>query len=638
MPKVKTTIPVQPSREKGQRSLDPMFLNRYAPAWSRPYWQNAAFWRSVVLNLPVAIDCREFIIGYVASLEWKIEPKDSAQREELKDEILYYTDLFESGGYAEDSGWDYLKMIEWGLQDALDLPFGSAFETIRSPDNADGKVVKIIPIDGGTLFPTRDKKWPIVQRLQDYPTRPVVFPAHAINRYYYSPRNEIQMEGWGMSPPEKIFLAINMLSNGDNYYWKFMTDTPEAGILDLMDMDQESAVDWVSSFRELWTGLDPFKIPVLYEHEQAAKFISFGKDPNSIDYANTYHRYVILTCAGYGISPSDIGFPSVGGGGGQTLAGSIRDERRTGRSMIARTKKMLQYWFNRMLPKTLKFTWIDLDDEVSVALGRARLANATAMGQLIKDKVFTQKEARLQILADGLWSTPVPEDIPEDEFIDLTPAGATERPGMLGSPINPSQGGKGEIAQRSYFDTVVKSEVDLSDDEIKKLALTIAPAMIEELSTTLEKLDDSEIVNWVRWHNEVLWGNLTEKIPELTLSIISCSETEVKKIANDRIPVKAQEITKSVNSLVDLLTDEYDIDDTKQLKSEVRRKMRNVLSELNISRSIVAGYRNWILKAELLEDASAVNVFEEVRFEVDKYAQNVLDRFYSDIEELVKSD
>jgi len=244
----------------------------------------------------------------------------------------------------------------------------------------------------------------------------------------------------------------------------------------------------------------------------------------------------------------------------------------------------------------------------------------------------------LQVIADGLWSTPVPEDIPEDEFIDLTPAGATERPGMLGSPINPSQGGKGEIAQRSYFDTVVKSEVDLSDDEIKKLALTIAPAMIDELSTTLEKLDDSEIVNWVRWHNEVLWGNLTEKIPELTLSIISCSETEVKKITNDRIPVKAQEITKSVNSLVDLLTDEYDIDDTKQLKSDVRRKMRNVLSELNISRSIVAGYRNWILKAELLEDASAVNVFEEVRFEVDKYAQNVLDRFYSDIEELVKSD
>ena len=83
-------------------------------------------------------------------------------------------------------------------------------------------------------------------------------------------------------------------------------------------MEEAAAKDWVQAFQELFTGISPMKIPVLYEHTQEAKFISFGKDPHSVQFERTYHQYATIICSGYGLIPTDIGFPSVGGGGGHT--------------------------------------------------------------------------------------------------------------------------------------------------------------------------------------------------------------------------------------------------------------------------------------------------------------------------------
>ena len=93
-----------------------------------------------------------------------------------------------------------------------------------------------------------------------------------------------------------------MIRRGDSYYAKFLIDTPEAGILDLMDMEEAAAKDWVQAFQELFTGISPMKIPVLYEHTQEAKFISFGKDPHSVQFERTYHQYATIICSGYGLT------------------------------------------------------------------------------------------------------------------------------------------------------------------------------------------------------------------------------------------------------------------------------------------------------------------------------------------------
>jgi hypothetical protein len=602
MPRVKTKLPVQPSREKGQRSLDDAYINRYIPVWAQPYWKEATFWRQVVANIPAAIDCREYIISHISSLNWKIEPRISTQRDELKDSITYHTELFESGGWYDESGWDYLKMIEWGLADALDTPFGMGFEVIREGDKPDGKVLFIIPIDAATLKPTLDKDWPVAQQMMSNPTKIVVFPAHAINRFYYSPRTDYKHEGWGMPPPEKIFLALEMIRRGDVYFAKFLSDTPEAGILDLINMEEGSAIAWIEGFKNLFTGIDPMKIPVLYQHDQPAKWIPFGKDPNALQFDTTYSKYVTLACAGYGVSPTDIGFPSKGGGGGETLSGSIRDERRTKRTGIARTKKGLQYWFNRLLPKDLRYTWVDVDDEVSVAISRARLAGATAASQYIDKRIFTPKEMRLQTIADGLITISVPE----------------------------------------------------------------------EINTVLSELEENELDYWVKWHNQALWGDLVD-LPELTLSTIQLSQKAVYQVVNSEnwLAVPTTEITKAVNDLVDMFESDYvsrkvaesermyesgksktyltvedvevPVDAVKQFKSLVRKEIRQILSELDISKSLIAGIRNAIIKTgfvELLDSSGFLhdNVITYVRAELAKLYLNKLNEFEEKLDQILEED
>jgi hypothetical protein len=44
-------------------------------------------------------------------------------------------------------------------------------------------------------------------------------------------------------------------------------ETLEAGILDLLDMNQKDAEDWIASYQNLLQGIDPKKIDVLYQHE-----------------------------------------------------------------------------------------------------------------------------------------------------------------------------------------------------------------------------------------------------------------------------------------------------------------------------------------------------------------------------------
>ena len=94
MPKTKVTAP-NPSKEKGQRSIElPLYLTRHVPFWGNPGWMDGKVWREVVKRQPIAIDCRETLIANLVALDWKIEPRDSTQRDENKKEIEYYTNFF----------------------------------------------------------------------------------------------------------------------------------------------------------------------------------------------------------------------------------------------------------------------------------------------------------------------------------------------------------------------------------------------------------------------------------------------------------------------------------------------------------------------------------------------------------------
>ena len=462
MPRVKKTYP-EPSRQKGQRSLDPIFLNRYLPQWNKPDWLSGNQWRQIVELQPTALVCRDTLISNIANLDWKIEPVDSNQRDELKPDIEYYTNFIENSGEL-----DYVGLVEWIGKDALDLPFGGAVEVIRAYDAPDGKVLWLVPLDGATCFPTENYNFPVGQTNG---TDNIYFPTYAIDRIYMSPRSNWMRYGWGVAPPEKIYMAMNMLGRGDVYYSNLLIDTPQVGILDLKDMAQDSAAEWVEAWKNMLGGIDPFKIPVLYEHTQAAEFISFTRSPTELMFDKALMKYVILTCAGYGMSTSDIGMPS-SSSGGDTLAGSIRQERRTRRTGQAVLKKKFVSFWNKILPDTLQFHFIDLDDEVALGVARTRLANASAMEILLRNQVIVPNEARQQLLADGLFTISMQESIdggdnPVEPQMPFG-GGKINGSGQLGKPIAPSQGGYGEkksvIERSELLDEETQEILNVSED------------------------------------------------------------------------------------------------------------------------------------------------------------------------------
>ena len=111
-----------------------------------------------------------------------------------------------------------------------------------------------------------------------------------------------------------------------------------------------------------------------------------------------------------------------------------------------------------MLPDSLYFNYIDFDDELAVAKGRAFLSITTSLNQAIEKRYVTPQESRLVLLADGYLPSSFPETIPEDGFDDIDDSEMNNQVGMLGNPVPVSQGGQGEvresqIIQRSLVDT-----------------------------------------------------------------------------------------------------------------------------------------------------------------------------------------
>lgn len=483
------------------------FFLRNIPAWNPPAWQEAEVWRKFVEKQPIAAICRDRIADYLNSLDWAIVARDSEKRDELKPKIKHYTKLFERGNaYYYDI--DFASHIEFIIKDLFTLPFGAASEIGRLDNESTGKVVWVRPLDAGTLAPTLNFDYPVVQVTPSNNLQPVYLPRGFVSRVFLSPRTEIRREGWGYAPPERIWRAIEMMATGDQYYGQLLLNTPEAGVLDLGDMDKTSAEEWVKSLRDLLYGINPLKIPVLYEHEKPAAWIPFGKPPSEILYDTTTLRYAAILCAGYGLTLSDIGFPTAANGG-ETLAGTIRMERVSASSGKSTAKKKMKAYFDRILPDSLAFMWIDYDDERNVSKGRARLASAQAGQTWVNMRAFKPSEVRQQAIADGLFSIDIPEtlDVNDPEFEALQeaqqPFGAVgSKTKTLGSPVPASSGGQGEkIPQQTIQRNIAKAEVDISKAVVK------ANEVLSTLLTTVKSnLSEEELPIWDECVDEYLTG------------------------------------------------------------------------------------------------------------------------------------
>jgi len=433
-----------PTREPDQRStnLSSAYLTRFIPAWQRPVGWNTNMWRAWVMNQPVAIICRETLIANLLSLDWKITPRDMRFKDELEGTIRHYTKLIEKGGNNPELELDYSTLVEWIAADLLDTPFGGAAEVGRKNDAENGRVLWLKPLDAATMYPTLNKDFPAVQYYNGVDAIP--FPQHAISRTYMTPRPYMDRQGWGMAVPEKVYFALEMLSRGDKYYANLLLDIPTAGLLDLGDMEQSSAEQWVESFKVFMGDTEQaFRIPVLYEHNNPVQFIPFGKVPNDIMFDNITMKYAAIVASAYGMTLTDIG---LGGQSGNTLAGAIRSDAKYRNTGFARAKTKIQYFFDQILPDTLQFNFIDYDHELNVAMGRARLASATAFNTFITMKAFSPQEIRNQAIADGLFSITIPDELPPESDFPEPPVSTT---GAFGKPITPAPTAKKKVAKLS---------------------------------------------------------------------------------------------------------------------------------------------------------------------------------------------
>lgn len=423
---------------------------------------DGTMWRYVVAKQPIIGICITSMVMYAQSLPWDVRAKQAKDKDKLADKVQYYKDRFTEAG---DTG--RLNHLDLLIQDYYTVPFGGASEKL---DYSDGRLYKMINIDAGTLFPTNNISYPVMQKVGT--REPVLYKSGEIVRMFQAPRPEIQRAGWGITPAEKVYLAVELLNRGDKYYAQLLLDTPEAGILDLGDMSKDSAEKWLDSYKSLLSGIDGFKIPVLYQHTVPAKFIPFGRPPTEILFNDTTFKYASIVCAAFGITVGDIGLKHTGGGA--SLSGQMRDERHSKSTGYASLKAHLVEYYNKFLPDGLEFVFIDTDDELLVAKGRARSANSVGLRNLVEAGIITPDESRAQLVADGLITIPIPDKPKDSEFdilkeingmndqidiqqqqVDLqkdqlaVAAAAPKVPGKPGAAKKGGQGGTGLNKQRN---------------------------------------------------------------------------------------------------------------------------------------------------------------------------------------------
>lgn len=456
-----------------QKSLQlPSYISRLVPAWTSPAWLEAERWRQLIVNQPVAGICMSTLIADIQSSDWEIRPIDSQDEDALASDIDYYTSVINPKQLPGAlSGFD--NWITYGLQDLLTLPVGMTYEVVRydpaetlglSQPNPRGHVYKVIYIDGATILPTYNDEFPVMQKIQEDITKSVFFSHDEIARTVMLPHPELRRWGYGMAPPERVFLAINMLYRSDQYYANLLLDTPEAGILDI-PLSEHEAQEWLIKARELFTGIDPLKIPILYDTERPPNYISFGRPPTEMLLNEQTIKYAQITAAGYGLTITDIGL----GDPQKTLAGSIRDERKSKRSGFNVIKEKVRNFINlEILPDYLEFVWIENDEETRTMQGRSFMMFTTALEKAKNSGFITEQQGLEELKKNGFISTEA--ELPDVDINLLPPptndsdvTGEMER-------VPVSEGGRGDIVSRAELGEDTIASVDRDSEMFGKMA------------------------------------------------------------------------------------------------------------------------------------------------------------------------
>ena len=375
-----------------------LYLTRSLFRFSDPTGLMAPQWR-LIAREPVNRSAQRFIIRELSALEWLIT---STRRNDPRvDEYVENWDaIFEDG-----QGWNVWlsRMVE----DTCTLPFGGACEVGYRGDELEWT----LHVDATTLLPTYERLAPYVQVNPDNATQRVYFKRNQLRRLRVSPRPDIRYKEYQISPTEDAFLEIEALSKIYLYYMQELTDTPPLGILDMMDFSESEVVQWARNFREMIEGVDPIKVPLLYDHEKPATFIPFGRSPQDLNIVEQFKRFAELLLSKYGLSIGDLRLFEHD----STKAGERVSQLVTERQGIGFWAAIIADFVTSLLPQGLTFSFKqprperELVEANRKSVQLAMLQAATGSKALISVKDAVEEAEALQ-----LFTTPV-KPLDEDE-------------------------------------------------------------------------------------------------------------------------------------------------------------------------------------------------------------------------------
>lgn len=484
-----------PAEPKAKGYREPAFLSRTPITFYDPVALSSEQWRRLVGAAPVVRSCIATMIMQITGLAWEVVDEDE---EEGK--------YFELVLAQADDGSGFENMIARVVEDTLTVPFGGAWEIGSYPD---GGTAWTAHLDAGLMRPTYNKEFPYAMV---HPTQgsldPRLFRATEVSRIKWMPRPEIRFYGWTRTPCMDCLAAIQGLLRSDRFWQTLLTDNPPPGILDVMGMSHDEAVDWLASWKTMLAGIDSLKVPILTaegrdkESAAPAQFISFGTSAAQAELPELVKRYAEMVCAAFGMNTGDLGLFNEQ----LRLAGATRVIELSKRQGLAHLLKRIKQRIDMdVLPDGAEFKWADIELEDVVRKAAAKNQTSMAIGNLVLNAGLPPQIALAQAIEEGIITVEVPEELftflpAETPAAPAAPTGGAAQPsgekaptttgetqaqqGQRAGPKAPAPLGRGDKVPPRAFPTSSKSARELGKivgPWMNGIARSVTKARIGEL-------------------------------------------------------------------------------------------------------------------------------------------------------------
>ena len=458
-----------PAEPKAKGYREPAFLSRTPITFYDPIALSSEQWRRLVGAAPVVRSCIATMIMQITGLAWEVVDEDE---EEGK--------YFELVLAQADDGSGFENMIARVVEDALTVPFGGAWEIGSYPD---GGTAWTAHLDAGLMRPTYNKEFPYAMV---HPTQgsldPRLFRSTEVSRIKWMPRPEIRFYGWTRTPCMDCLAAIQGLLRSDRFWQTLLTDNPPPGILDVMGMSHDEAVDWLASWKTMLAGIDSLKVPILTaegrdkESAAPAQFISFGTSAAQAELPELVKRYAEMVCAAFGMNTGDLGLFNEQ----LRLAGATRVIELSKRQGLAHLLKRIKQRIDMdVLPDGAEFKWADIELEDVVRKAAAKNQTSMAIGNLVLNAGLPPQIALAQAIEEGIITVEVPEELttflpaetpaaptggaaqPSGEAAATTTGETQAQQGQRAGPKAPAPLGRGDKVPPRAFPTSSKAAREL---------------------------------------------------------------------------------------------------------------------------------------------------------------------------------